>query len=243
MFGLLPDAFVSLFGAVGGNYGMFLLANFLLCFLVMVPATLFMGASFPVASALVVAHFGSSGQRIGLLYAGNTIGAILGAFLAGFVLLPMLGIQTTLILTIYVNLVCGLALSLYILAKERAGKNILTPALSVSVILLLALLWQPSWDTLKMTSGPYAYAVQYQKMPIEQRIAQVRQLYYREGPIATVSVIQEGNIAMTRHIVEIGGRIAGQRGLAVQRHAGRGGDGQQLQKLATVHVHGGLLGI
>lgn len=192
MFGLLPDAFVSLFGAVGGNYSLFLLANFLLCFLVMVPATLFMGASFPVASALVVAHFGSSGQRIGLLYAGNTIGAILGAFLAGFVLLPMLGIQTTLILTIYVNLVCGLALSLYILAKERAGKNILTPALSLSVILLLALVWQPSWDTLKMTSGPYAYAVQYQKMPIEQRIAQVRQLYYREGPIATVSVIQEG---------------------------------------------------
>jgi len=192
IFGRLPDAFVSLFGAVGEHYSLFLLANSLLCFLVMVPATLFMGASFPVASALVVEHFGNSGQRIGLLYAGNTIGAILGAFLAGFVLLPKLGIQHTLILTIYINLVSGLALSLYVLAKKRGGRRFLAPALSVSFILLLALVWQPAWDKLKMTSGPYAYAVQYQKLPIEQRMARMEQLYYREGPMATVSVNQEG---------------------------------------------------
>ncbi len=192
IFGLLPDAFVSLFGAVGNNYNLFLMANFLLCFMVMVPATLFMGASFPVASALVVESFGSSGRRIGLLYAGNTIGAILGAFLAGFVLLPKLGIQQTLTLTIFINLASGLALSLYVLTKERGGKNILAPAISTVVMLLLALIWQPEWDKLKMTSGPYAYAVQYQKMPIEQRLAKIGQLYYREGPMATVSVIQEG---------------------------------------------------
>jgi len=192
LFGHLPDAFVSLFGAVGETYSLFLLANFLLCFLVMVPATLFMGASFPVASALVVENFGSSGRRIGLLYAGNTIGAILGAFLAGFVLLPRLGIQQTLILTVFVNLVSGLVLALYLFAKERRGRNVLAPAFATSLLLLLAFVWQPSWDKLKMTSGPYAYAVQYQKLPIDQRLARIHQLYYREGPMATVSVIQEG---------------------------------------------------
>jgi spermidine synthase len=191
-FGSLPDAFVALFGAVGDNYSLFLVANFLLCFLVMVPATLFMGASFPVASALVVEHFGNSGQRIGLLYAGNTVGAILGAFLAGFVLLPKLGIRDTLVATIHINLACGLVLSLFVLARERRGRNLLAPALSASCILLLALVWQPGWDRLKMTSGPYAYAVQYQKMPIDARLARIEQLYYREGPMATVSVIQEG---------------------------------------------------
>ena len=192
IFGLLPDAFVSLFGAVGENYSLFLAANFLLCFLVMVPATLFMGASFPVASALVVENFGSSGQRIGLLYAGNTVGAILGAFLTGFVLLPKMGIQNTLILTVYINLVSGLVLSLFILAKQGGGQRFLAPAVAASLILFLAFVWQPSWDTLKMTSGPYAYAVQYQKMPIDARLARIKQLYYREGPMATVSVIQEG---------------------------------------------------
>lgn len=192
IFGLLPDAFVSLFGAVGENYPLFLMANFLLCFLVMVPATLFMGASFPVASALVVENFGSSGQRIGLLYAGNTVGAILGAFLTGFVLLPKLGIQHTLILTVYLNLVSGLVLALFLLARDRNKRSMLAPALAASLILFMALAWQPSWDKLKMTSGPYAYAVQYQQMPIDQRLARIQQVYYREGPMATVSVIQEG---------------------------------------------------
>lgn len=191
LFGWLPDAFVALFGAVGEHYDLFLLANFLLCFLVMVPATLFMGASFPVASALVVERFGGSGERLGLLYAGNTVGAILGAFLAGFVLLPWLGIRHTLVLTVVVNLASALLLSLYLLARARNGLSLITPAFSAALILLLAF-WQPGWDRLRMTSGPYAYAVQYQKMPIDARLARLEQLYYREGPMATVSVIREG---------------------------------------------------
>lgn len=192
LFGWLPDAFVALFGKVGETYGLFLLANFLLCFLVMVPATLFMGASFPVASALVVESFGSSGRRIGLLYAGNTVGAILGAFLAGFVLLPNLGIQHTLLLTMLVNLVSGLIVAVLVLARSRAGRDAWTPAFAAVCILLLAVGARPGWDRLRMTSGPYAYAVQYQRIPIDARLARVEQVYYREGPMATVSVIREG---------------------------------------------------
>ncbi|MDP1648127.1 MAG: fused MFS/spermidine synthase [Rubrivivax sp.] len=192
LFGLLPDAFVSLFGRAGQVYGVFQFANFLLCIAVMVPATLFMGASFPVASALVVQGLGHSGRRIGLLYAGNTVGAILGAFLAGFVLLPQLGIQRTLVLTIAVNLASALALSAFLFQRGTARGRWAVPALASATLLVLAFVWQPPWDRLKMTSGPYAYAVQYQKVPIDQRLARVAQLYYREGPMATVSVIQEG---------------------------------------------------
>lgn len=191
LFGWLPDAFVALFGAVGETYWLFLLANFLLCFLVMVPATLFMGASFPVASALVVESFGSSGRRIGLLYAGNTVGAILGAFLAGFVLLPWLGIQQTLVLTVLVNLASGLALAVLVLARSRAGRDVWVPAAATACILLLGMGVQPGWDRLRMTSGPYVYAPQYRDLPIDQRMARIEQLYYREGPMATVSVIRE----------------------------------------------------
>jgi spermidine synthase len=43
-----------------------------------------------------------------------------------------------------------------------------------------------------MTSGPYAYAAQYQKMSIDERLARIEQLYYREGLTATVSVVREG---------------------------------------------------
>jgi len=192
LFGFLPDAFVALFGAVGEKFSLFMVANFALCFLVMVPATLFMGASFPVASALVVESFGTSGRRIGLLYAGNTVGAIVGAFLAGFVLLPGIGIQSTLIVTVFVNLACGLALSLLAMRGRTGAGRLVAPGLTAAVMLLLAFVWQPPWDKLKMTSGPYAYAVQYQRVPIESRLAGLELLFYREGPIATVSVVQEG---------------------------------------------------
>lgn len=192
IFGQLPDAFVALYGAFGERFSLFLTANFLLCFLVMVPATLFMGASFPVAGAVVVDTFGRCGRRIGLLYAGNTLGAILGAFLAGFVLLPWLGVQNTLVLTILINLVSGLILALASLEKKSWARGYVTPAIAASLIFTLVFLWQPSWDKLRMTSGPYAYAVQYQKRSITERLKGVEQLFYREGPIATVSVIREG---------------------------------------------------
>jgi len=192
IFGLLPDTFVALYGTFGDRFSLFLTANFLLCFLVMVPATLFMGASFPVAGAVVVDTFGRCGRRIGLLYAGNTLGAILGAFLAGFVLLPWLGVQNTLVLTILINLTCGLVLALAALEKKSPARGYVTPALAASLIFTLVFLWQPSWDRLRMTSGPYAYPDHYLKRSISERLKNVEQLFYREGPIATVSVIQEG---------------------------------------------------
>ncbi len=192
IFGMLPDAFVSLFGAVGERFALFLTANFLLCFIVMVPATLFMGASFPVAGAIVVETFGSSGRRIGLLYAGNTIGAILGAFMSGFVLLPNIGIHNTLILTILINIISGLILSVFFLLANGVKKNFITPLSAVLLILVIAFIYQPEWDQVKMTSGPYAYAIQYQKMSIAERLSKIEQLFYREGPVATVSVIKEG---------------------------------------------------
>ena len=192
IFGILPDAFVSLFGMVGENFALFLTANFILCFIVMVPATIFMGASFPLAGAVVVENFGSSGRRIGLLYAGNTVGAITGAFLAGFVLLPNIGIRNTLILTVMINLTGGFILSLFLLTEKGMKKNFITPAIAAFLIIVLAFIWQPVWDKLKMTSGPYAYAIQYQKKPIDERLSKIEQLFYREGPIATVSVIEEG---------------------------------------------------
>ena len=52
-----------------------------------------MGATFPVASRWFVARRGSAARDAGALYAANTVGAAIGALLAGFVLLPSLGLR------------------------------------------------------------------------------------------------------------------------------------------------------
>lgn len=191
-FGLLPEAFVRLFAATGETFSVFLTAQALLCFVVMVPATIFMGASFPIAGSIVVERFGTSGRRIGFLYAGNTIGAIIGAFIAGFVLLPRLNIHGTLLLTIMINLGCAIALAVFSLKKKRLKSDTALAAVSASFMLLLLFVWQPEWDKQKMTSGPYAYAVQYQNTSIKDRLSKTELLFYKEGPIATVAVRKEG---------------------------------------------------
>ena len=57
-----------------------------------IPTTL-MGATLPILARYAVAEAKQIGRRIGLLYAMNTAGAVIGALLTAFVLLPQLGLR------------------------------------------------------------------------------------------------------------------------------------------------------
>jgi predicted membrane-bound spermidine synthase len=61
---------------------------------VAVPALL-MGFSYPLANAAVQDTERAVGRRAGLLYLANTLGAVAGSLVTGFVLLPWLGMQQT----------------------------------------------------------------------------------------------------------------------------------------------------
>jgi predicted membrane-bound spermidine synthase len=54
-----------------------------------------MGATLPMLARYAVAEEAQIGRRIGLLYAMNTAGAVAGALLTAFILLPELGLQHT----------------------------------------------------------------------------------------------------------------------------------------------------
>jgi spermidine synthase len=87
--------------------------------LAMLPATLGMGASFPVALQAAAAAGRSAAdvaRRIGRLYAANVAGAVAGVVLAGFVLLPQLGVRAA---TIVAGLVFAATALLLRLASRR----------------------------------------------------------------------------------------------------------------------------
>jgi spermidine synthase len=85
---------------------------------VMVPATLFIGATFPLAVRILARDEREASAVTARVYAWNTVGAIGGAILAGFWLVPGLGFEGTLKLAVCVNL--GLALiSLACLVQPR----------------------------------------------------------------------------------------------------------------------------
>lgn len=82
--------------------------------ILLVPATL-MGATFPLATRLVARGAGGAGglgRRVGDVYGVNTIGAALGSFAAGFVLIPLFGVRTSFIVVAGVNAAIAAALLL-----------------------------------------------------------------------------------------------------------------------------------
>ncbi|MBI2924384.1 MAG: fused MFS/spermidine synthase [Verrucomicrobia bacterium] len=81
-------------------------------FVVLLPATLAMGATLP-AMERFVAPLVAGGRCVGALYAFNTLGAVAGTMLAAFVVLPALGFTATLWVFAALNLLCGAAVLLF----------------------------------------------------------------------------------------------------------------------------------
>jgi len=92
------------------------LIAFFLPFLVLLPATLAMGATLP-AMERCAAPRERDGRCVGGLYAANTAGAMLGTLLSAFLIIPYFGYKATLVLLALVNIVC--ALSMLPLAWQR----------------------------------------------------------------------------------------------------------------------------
>jgi spermidine synthase len=88
----------------------YLAKNFLCTLAIVLPPTLLMGATFPVAVRVYARSLGKLGKQTGTLYAVNTIGAVVGSFAAGFVLIPLLGSKNSLMLLILLSIAAGLLL-------------------------------------------------------------------------------------------------------------------------------------
>jgi spermidine synthase len=108
MLPLVESVYRTLARGLGLSFLAFGLAQFALVFLVLLPPTTLMGATLPVLSRLFATETASLGRRVGFLYALNTFGAVVGAALAGYVLLPGLGMQATLTLAAGINVVLGM---------------------------------------------------------------------------------------------------------------------------------------
>lgn len=87
-------------------------------FAVLLVPTGLMGATLPLLARHAVRRDEQVGGRIGALYASNTLGAVAGALVAGFVLLPALGLRQT----VYLGAVTNALLFLAALLLARGGR-------------------------------------------------------------------------------------------------------------------------
>jgi spermidine synthase len=95
----------------GGQTSVFLRAT--VCVLLLLPPTVLMGATLPAMSRYMKATPNGM-SRLGLFYAGNIVGAVVGCVSAGFFLLPRFDLGTAAFVAVAINLMVaalGLALS------------------------------------------------------------------------------------------------------------------------------------
>lgn len=136
-FGVLPETLYNIRFYLGlpdsgeVNYGLHILSVFCGVLQVLILPTVLFGASFPLVIRLFVKTREALGQETGLLYAFNTVGNILGAFCAGFLLIPFLGVQHGLLFTASLNLLVGI----YLLTKTTTG-SVKKVLVMITIVLL-----------------------------------------------------------------------------------------------------------
>jgi spermidine synthase len=105
---LAERAYVALHPWLPDGLGPLSATRAMLSFAVLItPATL-MGATLPIVVKSSLPRAGGFGQRVGLLYATNTAGAVIGTLLAGFVLIGGVGMEASFRLAAAVNGLVGL---------------------------------------------------------------------------------------------------------------------------------------
>ena len=187
----LPDLVLAISARTAPSAASALLTQFALSFLVMIVPTTIFGATFPCAVQICARILPSLGRDTGMVYTVNTTGTILGALLAGFLIVPSLGAQASMVVAAGANAAVGLAL----IAVSAPARPVWRSAVAVLVALVFVagVVLLPRWDRGVMAGGVSIYLQRYvfAKDPaaLFRTAAASRQLlFYREGVNATVVV-------------------------------------------------------
>ncbi len=194
----LPALHVAFFRDLVANFGVagFPLSHLLLAAVLVLLPCLLMGALFPV----VVRAIREAGRdlspeaNVGRVYLGNTIGGIAGSLLAGFVLIPRLGVSSTLLaaglLSVAIAAVLGVLRSTRHPERPREatgsrfGRSVLLPASIVLGGVVLALV-RPELDVSALNQGLYRDLYTGESVA---RSDPGQLIYHREGRNAPVAV-------------------------------------------------------
>jgi spermidine synthase len=137
------------------HFALLSLAKAAALFLFMFFPTFSLGATFPLVGKLYTRSLARTGRSIGSAYAINSVGAVLGSFSAGFLLIPLMGKEKGLSLVVALQLLTVLAIVVHRGLKKWAKPSQLA-ALAIPVIAGLFLIaFYPQWDRKMLSRGKY----------------------------------------------------------------------------------------
>ncbi len=195
--GILAILSIPLFANMGANIGagssvyptdnqlLWTLIRLARSLSVMLLPTILLGMTVPMAIRLYARNAGAIGNAVGRVYSANTLGGVIGAFAAGLILLPFLGIYGSVMLVSCISAIVGLVLIFSENFKTYANRIKAAAVVSVPFIVTFTLL-------LSHSNAIFSSAVE------RERLHYI--IYYKEGAAATVKVYQDIFTARTLSI-------------------------------------------
>ena len=179
-------AFMAAFTREEAGYVGFSIARYVICLVVMLPATICAGMTLPLITRFLLR--GADGERaLGRVYGVNTLGSIVGVSLAALVLLPVLGLKWMIVAGAAIDV----ALGVWLLVEERRGAHDpyrirrWLPA-AAAALLIVAVGVRTRFDRVMLTSGVFRYGA-------VRRSTASDMVFYADGRTATVSVRRIGS--------------------------------------------------
>ena len=144
---------------------------------VMLPATIFIGATLPLAIRVLARDGSEATASTARIYAWNTVGAIIGATLAAFVLIPGLGFEGSIRVAVGINFL----LALWAAGCVARPRPIPVGIACAGIAAVLAIYTPARPQAVVSSSG---FTVNYPTPP--------RELYYSVGRSSTVMLLASG---------------------------------------------------
>jgi spermidine synthase len=158
------------------NQWLWVLTRFGRSFLMMLIPTVLMGMTIPIATSIYTKGKTGVGSAVGRVFAINTMGGVLGSIMAGFLLIPLIGISGSIMMVATINATIGIALILAEPVMKYRNRIRMVVANGALIVTTLAVL---------MFYGQLIFI-----SPTE-RTTMNNVLYYEEGADATVKVYQD----------------------------------------------------
>lgn len=185
----LPFIFLYIKETFSARFWLFSFVQFILCAAIMIIPTFCMGAIFPLVGRIYSRGVSTVGKHIGDIYFFNTAGSIVGSFVGGFVLIPIIGVQKGVIIIVALNL----AISAVLLnSASIAGKVKAALTTIIAIFFIGSVFGVPAWERTVMTMGLYVNPV-ISKDATGLKVAGLGKhlLYYEEGINAIITVRSE----------------------------------------------------
>jgi spermidine synthase len=166
-----------------GGYTLYNWATAAVSMAIMVPAAFFAGMTLPLMTYALLRR-GVGEKAIGLVYAANTIGAILGVMLMVHVLMPALGLKMSMVLAASIDIGLGLIVLRRFSEDFRPAPYFV--AVAGSFIAVAIVMTAAPFDPRRLVSGVY-------RTGIAQLAESSNVSFLRDGKTASIAIYSQGD--------------------------------------------------